>query len=99
MPKTITVPLGGTDYTIPMLNLGQLEDAAVVLSGEPARASFGVLRIALSRATPKVEDVAALEIDADELKSAVEQILTLSGLSTKKKVPDIPNSEAPSAGA
>jgi hypothetical protein len=76
MSKTVTVSLGGTDYIVPMLNVGQLgriQDLPTNMAG------FGTLKIALERADPKVENFETIEATRIEIKKAIAGILHLSG--------------------
>lgn len=92
--SSIKVKLGGSDYDVPKMNIGQLEDVTVAFDLPPARRAFAILKIALKRAIPKIDDLGALEADNDEIASAVTDILANSGF---KKAED-PNPQAPAAG-
>lgn len=75
MPKTVTVTLAGTEYLVPKMNVGQLEEMT-----DSRGRSFDILRIALRRAEPKVADVNAIEADPAEISAAVKAILECAGL-------------------
>lgn len=88
MPK---INLGGTEYDVPKLNIGQLEQMTEAFNLPAAKRPFAVLRIALKRAIPAIEDVNALEVTNGEIADAVTQIFEASGF---KKAED-PNGAAP----
>ncbi len=86
MAKTVRIELGGQTYDVPQLNIGQLERVTDMLTGAgsaTAKAGFGVLRIAMERATPKVE-LDELAGTTEEIAAAVTAILDLSGLKKKE---------------
>jgi hypothetical protein len=93
--SSVTVTLGGTDYKVPMLNIGQLEELTDVFLGPAQKAGFGVLKIALSRADPAVETekFSAIAATRKEIKAAVDAIMELSGfeVETDKR----PNGKSP----
>lgn len=76
MARTAEITLDGQSYTIPALNVGQLER---VLG---AAAGFDVLRIALERATPPLtaEQLNAIEPTMAEVNGAITAIMVLSGM-------------------
>lgn len=80
--KTVTVTLGGDAYEVPRLNIGQLEEVSDLLSQDVSdgRRSLAILRIALRRATPKVDDVGEIEMDLNDMSAAVLAVLELAGL-------------------
>lgn len=98
MPKSATVTLDGADYTIRRFNLGELEDLTEALGQPGSKSGFRILRTALARAEPKIENIPGLEIDADEMKAAIEQIMALNGLKAKPKgAPEIAGTETGAA--
>lgn len=96
MPS-ITVTLGDTEFTVPPLNIGQLEQVTEALTGPPVRATFAILRIALTRATPLVAPQ-TIEATRDQVAAAVDAILKNSGFKAEPKADD-PNGEPPAEGA
>jgi hypothetical protein len=93
MAKTSAVTLGGTEYQVPQMNIGQLERVTDLFAAGGTRIGFGVLRIAMERATPPVPDASAIEATTEEISAAVKDILTMSGLQPKEPAPG----EAPAA--
>lgn len=88
MPKTATIQLGGQELKIHAFNIGELERVTALFDAAgPAsnvKMAFGVLRIALERAEPKVEDIDGIEIESmDEVVEASNVILTLAGINKK----------------
>lgn len=83
MAKTSTIKLDGVDYKIHAFNLDELQDVMEVIataSSSDPKLPFKILRIALRRAEPKVEDAGLLEVSPDEMAPAVNAILALAGL-------------------
>lgn len=78
MSKTASITLGDVAYTVPALNIGQLERVADAMQGPAHRAGFAVLRIAMERATPAV-DIGTVEASADEISKSAKAILEASG--------------------
>lgn len=93
----IKVTLGGTDYSVPKLNIGQLEEVTAAFDMLPVRRPFAILRIAMRRATPVIENWDEVEPGNDEVAAAVSAILANSGF--QKADPSGPNPEAPKDGA
>jgi len=77
--SSVKVTLAGTEYECPMLNIGQLERATELLVGEPVKATFGVLRIAMERATPKPSKFEEIEPTRAEVEAAVKAIMVNAG--------------------
>lgn len=81
MATTARITLDGKEYTLRAFNIGELEEVAdLVQSEKPHKLPFAILRVAMRRAEPRVEDVNALEITAAELNKAIETIQGLAGL-------------------
>lgn len=82
MSKTAKVTLAGIEYTVHAFNIGELEEIAELVGGNatPGRVSFQVLKIALRRAEPKIEDPNAIEAEPEEIKAAFDGVLELAGL-------------------
>ncbi len=79
--KTAKVVLGGDEYEVHKLNVGELEEVVDILENTAkARVPFAILRIALKRATPAVPDAGAIEAEPAEVRDAVVAILALSGM-------------------
>lgn len=79
MAKDATIVIDGTSYTIPKLNIGQLEEVAEAFDGSRTKIPFLILKIAMRRATPKV-DFDTLSPSMDEIGDAVQAILQTAGL-------------------
>lgn len=77
--KTVKVTLGGIDYQVPRLNVGQLEDMMAAVEGAGMR-HFDGLRIAMRRATPVIEDLSLIEASPSELGVALNAITGFSGV-------------------
>lgn len=92
----ITVHLGDHHYTIPALNIGQLEQVTDALLGPPTKAAFAILKVALQRASP-TPDLATLAPQRDQVALAVREILALSGFEPERKGDLDPNGAAPGA--
>lgn len=95
MAKTVKVILGGTEYTVPRLNIGELEELTEIVTSTPAhRLAFHVLGIALRRANPQPpEDIKTIETDGPEIAEALSKIMVLAGM----KDPDSENPPQPPA--
>lgn len=79
--KTTVVTLDETDFTIPALNLDQLERAGIAVTELGAqRAPFAILRIAMERAEPKMVDPEDFAPSPDQIGAAITKIMVLSGL-------------------
>lgn len=80
MSKDAAIILDGVTYMVPPLNIGQLEDVSEAFEGpRTTKIPFAILRIALSRATPKA-DLDAICPTMDEIAEAVRMILLGAGL-------------------
>ena len=80
MARSVTVQLDGIPFVVPALNIAQLQDVAEAISGTaPAITGFGILKIAMRRATP-APDWDTLAPGLDEIGEAVQAILKMSGL-------------------
>jgi hypothetical protein len=77
--KTAQISLGGTQYTIHAFNIGELERVVEMFDGPTTKAAFGIVRIGLERAEPKVE-IDTLEPTLDEMREAARVMLDLAGL-------------------
>lgn len=77
MPVNVEVKLGETTYTVPRMNIGQIERITELPAG---KMSFGALRIALERAEPKVADFGAIEATSQEVIEAARAVLRMSGM-------------------
>ena len=86
------VSLGGVEYAVPPLNIGQIERLAEAFQGSAARAPFEVIRIALVRASPAVGSggVDAIEATIDEIRAAAEAIMAASGFTQPASPPAAP---------
>jgi hypothetical protein len=96
MSHKLKVSLGGTEYDVPKLNIGQLRQVTKIFSGPVEDVSFDILKVALARAEPKVTDVDQLEADVGEIGKAVSDILVHAGL--KEADPKNPHRRRESTG-
>jgi hypothetical protein len=97
--SSVKVTLGGVDYDVPKMNIGQLEEVTVAFDLPPARRPFAILKIAMKRAQPAIPDFGAIEASNDEIAMAVRAILFNSGFEGAKKETSAPNPDAPKDGA
>ena len=79
MPREAKFTLDGVEYTTPALNVGQLELVTEAFDGSRTKVPFAVLRIAMTRAIPKV-DLDTVAPSMDEVATAVQAILETAGL-------------------
>lgn len=91
MSRTATITLDGTSYEIRPFNIGELE--AIQRAGSDA---WVVLKTALKRAVPKVENADLIEPTPTELTEAFSTIMTLAGLQKPDASPQV-GAEAPAA--
>ncbi len=94
MPDTIKVSLGGTDYVVPKLNIGQLREITKLFAAAKDDISFEIVAVALRRAEPKVADINEVVADIDDVGKAVQDVLVFSGF---KKETAGPNSPGPAS--
>ena len=94
----IKIGLGGTEYTVPALNLGQLERVSVLAIEGSVGSGFAMLKIALERALPK-PDFEQMAPTIDEVGNAVQAILKLSGLQKPDANPPVAASPEPPKAA
>jgi len=80
--KTAVITLEGEQYTVHALNVGQIERFMDELDGSKPRGKIAMtmLRMAMERAEPKVENFDDLEPTLPEITAAGEIIAELSGL-------------------
>lgn len=82
--RAVTVSLDGVEYTVKALNIGQLEKVTdLFTSPKTSQIPFGILRIALETAEPRVLDVNLLTPKLEEVTIAVTAILEMSGMEQK----------------
>ncbi len=79
-PRTVEVILAGEPFTVHAFNIEELEIVADILEGPQRKAAFAIVRLALARATPKVDDPKAVEASMSEIREAVPKIMKLAGL-------------------
>ena len=84
------IKLGETEYDVPKMNIGQLEEVTVALDLPAIKRPFAILRIAFARSTPKV-DVNSVEATNAQIAAAITEILSAAGFA---KAVD-PNAAAP----
>lgn len=89
MARTATITLDGANYVIRAFNIGELE--AIGKAGNDA---WIVLKTALKRAEPKVENADLIEPTPDELLVAFRIIMELAGM----QKPDAPPPQAAAEG-
>jgi hypothetical protein len=81
-PKFTVIRLGDENYSVPHLNIDQLERVTGLFDEKGVGPAFKILRIAMERSTPRVDEVGAIEATPAEVQSAVSNILVLSGMKT-----------------
>jgi hypothetical protein len=103
MSKTASITIGGEKFIVHRFNIGELERVSMLFESAPTstmKTAFGILRIALERAEPKIEDVSAFEIDSiDEVIEASNAILTLAGMNKPKANGSADPQTGPAAGS
>jgi hypothetical protein len=87
MSKTITIKLGGIEYRIPALSVGQVKRAGACTHDDGQIDVLGFLQIALERAMPKCPCFDEVEFDAEEIDAAVKQIAGFCRLAAKRQPP------------
>lgn len=98
MRNRITIRLGAHDYSVPHLNLGEIEEVHEALADEtlsPLKRSYALLAIAFKRAEPELGDVRAVEASPIEVRAAIDSVLKHSGLQATEGAD--PNASAPAA--
>lgn len=85
----INVRLGETDYAVPKMNIGQIEDLSGLDNKDP-KWPFRALAILMRRAHPKIEDVRDIEAEPDQMSEAIAEIMKGSGYKVQH-----PNRPAP----
>lgn len=100
MPRSAVLTLGESNFEVPALNIDQLERVTELYaaldvkdSRAVARLPFAIVKIALERATPKVDLATVQPASLDEVRAAMDKVTALSGL----QQPDA-NPPAPKAG-
>lgn len=87
MAKTVEVALGEQTYSVPILNIGQIEQVYEIMETLPRyKVSHAVLRIAFQRVEPKV-NVDAIEPgdeSMEQIMGAAQVILKASGFKEGK---------------
>jgi hypothetical protein len=83
MPKNVTISLGGVDYVVPQMNIGQIEDLSEI-SSDASLPNFKrgrmISEVILRRAVPAIPSVRDLECTAEELRAATDTVLEMSGM-------------------
>ena len=90
MARTAQITLDGVDYLIKAFNIGELE--TIQRAGSDA---WVVLKTALKRAEPKVENADLIEPTPAELEAAFNTIMVLAGLQKPDQSPPRPVVEGP----
>ena len=93
MARTAKITLADTEYTVHAFNIGELERVTDIVSAggaAPGKVPFAILRIALVRAEPKIEDVDGIEASPEEIATAMAEVLKLAGLREPVKNPTAP---------
>jgi hypothetical protein len=95
--RNTTVSLGETNYAVPHLNLGEIEEIGEVFENQTAglKRAYALLEIILRRASPAVENVRMIEASPEELGVAINKALQFSGLQIETKGEPVPNASAP----
>ncbi len=86
--RTAKITLDDQDYTIHAFNIGEMERLSEIIGNgsSDAQKSWAILRLALERAEPKIEDVGMIEATPDQTRVALETINQLSGLTANPPV-------------
>ena len=92
--RTAVIKLEGVDYTIHAFNLDEIEMLSTILEGPKAKIPMQIIRLAMKRAAPKLDDVSLIEPEPGEIPAAVDTIIDLAGL----KQADANPQTAPVAG-
>ena len=88
--SSIKINLGGVEYDVPRLNIGQIEQLSEIEEQAPLKRSLGTIQIALQRATPKIPDeFTEIETTAEEIGIAYAKILIAAGLAKEAKDPNV----------
>jgi hypothetical protein len=94
MGVSVKVTLGGVEYTIPKMNIGQLERVSELTTtkvgddGKPRvviSSAYKMLEIAFERSDPRVIDFNSIEADHDEINEALPVILAMNRKPDKNK--------------
>ena len=102
--RVAQITLAGMDYTIHAFNIGELERVTDIVASSavsPGKVPFTILRIALARAEPKIENVDGIEATPEEIAAAMNEVLKLAGLNQPAANPQAPAdqlSQTPPAG-
>jgi hypothetical protein len=81
--KQLKVTINEVEYTIPALNVGQLESVAEIISGPPSNtAGLYILKVALKRAQPS-PDMETFSPSFEQIGKIVQDVLAMSGLEQK----------------
>jgi hypothetical protein len=97
--KTETLSLGGREYKVRHLNLGEIEEIENLFADDKIvglKRSYMLLAIILRRASPDVADVRTIEASPVELNAAISRALIFSGLKSAEDAD--PNALAPAGG-
>jgi hypothetical protein len=78
MSKTISLSLGGSNFAVPMMNLGQQARAMAIDEATPD-ALLQILKIGLEGATPEVSLLDEIRATPREIRDAVEKLAAFSG--------------------
>jgi hypothetical protein len=96
--SSVKITLGGQEFDVPKMNIGQLEEVTVAFDLPAARRPFSILKIAMKRSVPAIPDIGAIEASNEEIADTVRAVLANSGF-TAAKVDNGPNPPAPKVGA
>lgn len=89
MPRSVTVQIGEDSYTVPALTMGEIEELSAFWEATHApdeagassmKHAISLAALVLREAEPKVEDVRKLRCTPEELRSAIDAVLRVSGL-------------------
>ena len=97
MAATVKIKLGDKEFDVPRFNIGQIEELTEIWATPNTRKHpFAILKLALApwaspdgevvpRATPPItaKEIERLDIEVDDLATAVRAILTHSGFAAK----------------
>lgn len=86
MSRQLKATLDGSEYTIPALNIDQLESVATIITGPARAAGLDILKVAMKRATPAPE-WETFAPTFDEIGAVVQKVMEMSGLQSSANPP------------
>ena len=81
MSKEATIKLGEREFKIFPFNLDELEQVGEIIDGQKGtRQAIKILKLALCRAEPHIDDTGTIEASPQEVNEAISVILKLAGM-------------------